>query len=384
MSKFGVVYSVSSWLPVTMTWIYTQIKYLRDFSPLILADTLDGIDRLPNYPVHAIPNWVERRSLQKLRQVGIRVTPKIYHDALKEFHPTVLHSHFGNQGWYDLPMAQQYALRQVVTYYGYDLSHLPAAHPIWKKRYKQLFEQASLFLLEGEFMAHTLAELGCPSEKIKVQHLGIDLEDIQFKPRVLQESENIRVLIAGRFVEKKGIPDAIRAIGILREQYPDIEVTVIGDSNGSSQGEREKARIHETIRAYKLESVIKLLGFQPVRVLMEQAYQHHIFLSPSVVSSNGDTEGGVPVSIIEMLASGMAVVSTYHCDIPGVIQHGISGLLAEEHQPEELAHHMKWLIENPHAWPGMFDAGRKHVEQKFNARVQGQRLMAIYEELAQQ
>jgi colanic acid/amylovoran biosynthesis glycosyltransferase len=100
-----------------------------------------------------------------------------------------------------------------------------------------------------------------------------------------------------------------------------------------------------------------------------------------VVASDGDTEGGAPISIIEMLASGMMVVSTHHCDIPGVIQHGVSGMLAGERRPEELAQHLKWLIEHPQAWPAMLDAGRKHVEQKFNARVQGLRLMAIYEDL---
>ncbi len=70
------------------------------------------------------------------------------------------------------------------------------------------------------------------------------------------------------------------------------------------------------------------MGYQPHSTLFAEAYRHHIFLSPSVTASTGDTEGGAPVSLIEMAATGMLIVSTTHCDIPEVIKHGVTGLLA--------------------------------------------------------
>jgi len=73
-----------------------------------------------------------------------------------------------------------------------------------------------------------------------------------------------------------------------------------------------------------------MLGFQPHAILFEEAYKNHIFLSPSVTALDGDTEGGAPVTIIEMAATGMPIISTKHCDIPEVIKDGVTGFLANE------------------------------------------------------
>src|SRR5690606_39794503 len=67
------------------------------------------------------------------------------------------------------------------------------------------------------------------------------------------------------------------------------------------------------------------LGYQPWRALMDAAYRHHVFLSPSITASDGDTEGGAPVGLIEMAATGMPVISSRHADIPEVIEHGVGG-----------------------------------------------------------
>jgi colanic acid/amylovoran biosynthesis glycosyltransferase len=85
-----------------------------------------------------------------------------------------------------------------------------------------------------------------------------------------------------------------------------------------------------------------------------------------------------------MSASGMMIVSTTHCDIPGVILDGTTGLLAPERDTDALVAHLRWLIANRDRWHDMQTAGRRHIEAEFNAEVQGQRLGAIYKELAGQ
>ena len=111
----------------------------------------------------------------------------------------------------------------------------------------------------------------------------------------------LRVLIAGSFREKKGIPYALEALGRLQQEIP-LEITIIGDA--SERGEAEKLQILDTIKTHNLWPKTRMLGYQPHAILLEEAYRHHIFLSPSVTASDGDTEGGLPVSIIEMAATG--------------------------------------------------------------------------------
>ena len=126
---------------------------------------------------------------------------------------------------------------------------------------------------------------------------------------------------------------------------------------------------------------VKMLGFQPFSVLFDEAYKHHIFLSPSVTSSDGDTEGGAPVSLIEMMATGMPVVSTSHCDIPEVVQYGFDDWLVAERNVDGLVKRLRWLINHPNEWNDLLINGRKHVELEFSAIQQGKRLAEIYYEL---
>jgi colanic acid/amylovoran biosynthesis glycosyltransferase len=215
---------------------------------------------------------------------------------------------------------------------------------------------------------------------MRVHHLGIDLSLIPFRPRRWTRGEPLRVLMAGSFREKKGFPYALEALARLRKRVS-LDVTVIGDEHGEPRTIREKQKIMEAIERGELSGCTRLLGYQPYRVVVEEALRHHVFISPSVTASDGDTEGGAPVSLIEMSASGMMIVSTTHCDIPGVILHGQTGWLAPERDVDALVAHLEWIIEHPERWADMQRAGRAHVEAEFDARRQGERLAAIYHEL---
>lgn len=121
-----------------------------------------------------------------------------------------------------------------------------------------------------------------------------------------------------------------------------------------------------------------MLGYQPYSVLFDEAYKHHLFISPSVTAADGDTEGGAPVTIIEMAATGMPIVSTTHCDIPEVVLHGKTGLLAPERDVEALCECLRWFVRNSEYWHQMLEAGRSHIEEEYDIRKQVQKLRNIY------
>ena len=106
---------------------------------------------------------------------------------------------------------------------------------------------------------------------------------------------------------------------------------------------------------------------------------HHIFLSPSVTAGDGSTEGGAPVSIIEMAATGMLIVSTRHCDIPEVIHDRKTGFLADERDVDGLVDCLLLAIHGPERWPQILANGRAHIEAEYNAETQGERLATHYE-----
>ena len=87
------------------------------------------------------------------------------------------------------------------------------------------------------------------------------------------------------------------------------------------------------------------------------------------------------MTIIEMAATGMPVVSTEHCDIPEVIVDAHSGYLAPEKDPAALAGKINALIEQKNNWEYLAQNARQHIEKEYNARIQGLKLSRLYRDV---
>ena len=57
-------------------------------------------------------------------------------------------------------------------------------------------------------------------------------------------------------------------------------------------------------------------------------------------------------------------------------------LLAPERDLDGLAERLAWLVDHPEQWAQVTGAARERVEKAFSAKLQGERLAAIYAELA--
>ena len=377
------LHSVPSWLPQTQTWLYNHVRLLPpSVTNHIVCETAENLDQfdLPN--VHSLSEAASWRYYwdKGLRGLGTRRYLGLLVRVAKRQGVDLLHSHFGSTGWVNTQAAERVGFAHVVTFYGQEVNHYPRQDPRWYDRYRELFEKVDRVLCEGPHMASCVAALGCPEGKIRVHRLGILVDGIPFRPREWNPEEPLRVLIAASFREKKGIPDALEALGRLQHQVP-LEITVIGDASKEPRTQEEKEKILAIIEKHDLWPKIRLLGYQPQDVLFREAYEHHIFLSPSVTAEDGDTEGGAPVGIIEMAATGMPVISTRHCDIPGVLRDGVTGLLADEGDVEGLVTHLRWLVEHPQRWSCMLEAGHEHIAQHFDVNRQAAGLEQVYREV---
>ncbi|MHB8896757.1 MAG: glycosyltransferase [Candidatus Geothermincolia bacterium] len=383
--KRAVHYKAGPFLPVTENWIYNQITNLVSYESIVYCH---GTANTDVYPFERIRDFGAGRVsdpygfANRVANESFGINPFVRH-ALKGDRPDIVHAHYGQSGYFMSRTRGSGRFGLVTTFYGDDLSRLPAQKPWWRRRYGRLFAGGDLFLLEGPHMRQSLIELGCPAEKARVHHLGIDLEAVRSEPRVPGADGAVKVLISGSFREKKGIPYAIEAIGLARRQRPDLElsVTIVGDSGGSPAEEAEKARVLAAIEEYGLEGRVEMAGFRPHDYFLRALYDHHIFLSPSVTATSGDTEGGAPVSIIEASASGMPVLSTTHCDIPGVVLDGVTGYLVAERDSRALSEKLVALAGDPASWIAMGQSARRHIESEFDARKQGKALARVYDEV---
>jgi colanic acid/amylovoran biosynthesis glycosyltransferase len=367
-----------------MVWIYNIINLLpQEIEYNIVCESTMNKDQFPIKNIHSLDNEsiISRYWDKILREIGIRDIVSFYKKAFTNIKPEIIHSHFGTQAWKSMDGAEKTGARHVVSFYGVDACLYPVSQPVWRERYKALFGSAALILCEGPHMAATIESLGCPREKIAVNRLGVVASEIHFEQRKWKPGTPLRVLISATFREKKGIPFALEALGSLKNDIP-LEITIVGEATTEERSVREKEKITEVIQKRGLRDSVRMLGFRPYAELLREAYEHHIFLSPSVTAEDGDAEGGAPVSLIDMAATGLILVSSRHCDIPEIVIHGETGLLSDERDIEGIAANIRWLAGNPGEWERMAAGSRARVEKEFDAQTQAEKLAAIYRKVA--
>jgi len=175
------------------------------------------------------------------------------------------------------------------------------------------------------------------------------------------------MLYVGRLVEKKGVIYLIRAFANSYTEHNNIRLNIIGDGPLYDEIKKEIIRLG-------MDPYITMLGYVPD--LAAEIDKADVFLSPSVVAKNGDAEGGVNVTVIEALASGLPAIVTKQTQSDLIID-GKNGFIAREKDVDDLSAKMDILIENPDLIPKFGIMGRNSVE-KLDSKHQVAKLENIY------
>lgn len=369
---------------MTCNWIHTlATNYPSGVVPYVLCESTSNETKfgLPGIHVALPPGTLDGLRYKWIRRLSLGASPfptEFGSTVVRKTGSDLLHSHFGFRGWDDLGLARECRLPHVVSFYGADACRLPSHDVRWRMRYKYLFERATLLLCEGPRMASRLIELGCPQSKIRIHHLAVNTTEIEFRPRSWQPGSPLNILIVGTFTEKKGIPFALEAAARLARQV-DVRVSVIGDANSTREQQKEKQHILDTVKRLNFSPQVTFHGYKDRAFLLDEAYRHHLLICASITAKDGDAEGGAPVVLLDMAATGMPIVSTNHCDIPEIIEPQ-TGLLAAERDVNGIVVRLEELLSHPENWAALAARLRRHVEEQFDSAQQGRRLMNIYEE----
>ncbi len=237
-------------------------------------------------------------------------------DALGRFDAIICH--FGTAG------VRAEALRRAgvfsgpicTFFHGYDVSKLSTVKR-YLPHYRRLFRQTELMLPVSHLWRRRLVEWGAGSDRVIVQRMGVDFERIAAQAFDKPIGRPLRVLSVARLIEKKGIKFAIAGV---RQAGIPIEYTVIG--TGSDE---EALRI----QAAGSKNEIRFLGRQPHSAVLAELVRSDVFLLPSVTATDGDMEG-VPVALMEAMATGVLTVATRHSANNELIADGEEGLLVDE------------------------------------------------------
>jgi colanic acid/amylovoran biosynthesis glycosyltransferase len=368
---------------ITENWIYNQVSGLKNVSVRFYSIIHKNKKDFPFKNLRSI--WDDLSFLPRFLNRGwykyFGWAPQFYF-WLRKDKPALIHAHFGPSGYEILRFAKLLNIPVITSFYGWDAYLLPEEKSIWRGKYKCLFKYGKLFLVEGPAMRRKLISLGCPPEKIIIHHIGIKLEDYKYHKKRVGRRGTVRLLVVGRFIEKKGIPYAIKAFARVKKKINrNIHLTIVGDSDKKGTMTEEKRGILQTIKDCGLSNDISITGYISHNEYKKMSKNHHILISPSVHSGNGDAEGGFPVVLTEMAASGMPILATKHCDIPEIVIDKKNGFLVPERDVDALSEKLEYLIRHPEIWTEMGQAGRKFVEKRYDIKKLNQRLVKIYSAL---
>jgi glycosyltransferase involved in cell wall biosynthesis len=160
-----------------------------------------------------------------------------------------------------------------------------------------------------------------------------------------------------------GVDVGLRCVGILRQQYPEISISIAGSGP-------ELPLLKTLATKLGLAENVKFTGSLTV-VQMAALYRSaDIVLNPVRVDNT-------PNSVLEALACGVPVVSTNVGGIPYLVQHERSALLTEPESPEALAAEVTRLLENEGLRKSLIAGGLQLADECTWSRVR-ERWLDIY------
>ena len=197
-------------------------------------------------------------------------------------------------------------------------------------------------------------------ERMHVVHCGVDSE--QFEPK-RHHGRGRRVLFVGRLAAPKGLAILLESIAKVREEHPDVQLTIAGDGP-------DRRQLESMARRLGIESHVRFLGYQSQSQVRELLGQSDVFAMASFAE-------GVPVVLMEAMAAEVPVVATRIAGIPELVDDGQCGFLVAPGDGQALADRIGKLLDNPEMRNAMAAAGRLKVAQEFNLGMESRRLCQI-------
>lgn len=260
-----------------------------------------------------------------------------------------IHAHFATY-----PALAAWTCKRLV---GIPYSFTAHAHDLYVDRsmLDRKIRDADFVVTISEFNRKLLAQ-ECPEPTpVEVIHCGIVTARYDFRPRFAATEGPLRALCVASLQEYKGHEVLLRALALGGGAVDRIELDLIG-------GGVLEAQLRALADELGLGSRVRFLGGRTedeVRAALESC---DVFVLPSVVAHDGQMEG-LPVALMESLASGAPTVSTRLSGIPELVIDGVTGFLAEPADPLSLRDALEAALTTPDN--GRAERGRTLVETQF-------------------
>lgn len=177
----------------------------------------------------------------------------------------------------------------------------------------------------------------------------------------------------------KGFHYLLQAVEYIKEKYPDVTVTVAGNSLVSYQTLKDKIKIsaygkflRKFVKELKLEDKVTFLGRLSAEEMKQQYLKCHTFVCASSLENS-------PNSVGEAMLLGTPVVASYTGGIPSMVEHEKEGILFEKGNPKALAEAIMRTWESYPTVSTITENARIRARKTHNADENYKKLIEIYQ-----
>lgn len=222
----------------------------------------------------------------------------------------------------------------------------------------QIYEKhVDLFLSPSKFLLEKVQEFGITNP---IAHLPYFINLEKFQPCY---EPNHYFVFSGRLVEHKGVNTLLQAMKLVRGSHLYI----------AGRGELEAA-LRAEVDQEKLTNVT-FLGHVETPALITLLQKAAFMVAPSEWYEN------YALSILEAFACGTPVIGSQIGGIPEQVVDGVTGLLFEPGNAQQLAAKIQTLIDNPNWAIQLGRNARQQVERVNHPQSHNEQLVSIYQNL---
>jgi glycosyltransferase involved in cell wall biosynthesis len=206
---------------------------------------------------------------------------------------------------------------------------------VWHRIYHQPMYDYSIKTADYGAVANREAWI-CAELKYKrppglIWYVPNGTEERFFIPREYPEKAAMELLYVGTWLDRKGVYYLAEAFGLLAKKKVDVRLTIAGSS-------ASEAEVRSCF-APELRDRVKVIPFVGREEIVGVYAAHDIFVFPSLVE-------GMPLTLLEAMATGMPVVTTNSCGMGDVVEDGVNGLLVPPADGEKLAEAVQRLCQS--------------------------------------
>lgn len=187
--------------------------------------------------------------------------------------------------------------------------------------------------------------------RLRIVHCGVTPERYGRDPSRPADAPP-SIVFVGRLDSVKGGRLLLEAFGTLRDRHPDAVLRIVGDGP-------DRPAMEARARELNLGARASFLGYRTQTEVAEVLSGADMLVLPSFAE-------GVPVVLMEAMASGLPVVSTRIAGIPELVEDGRTGFLVPAGDLDSLTARIDTLLSDPARAREMGAAGRAVVEAEFN------------------